>query len=141
MFLRRYVVKPLRVEVEVDGAEPVIGVSCFVQNATPYTFFKTRPVDLVDGVDLDSGDLGGAVLRRASPVDVPTIAWRALSKPARIERHRQVSAFRHAQRVVVRSRTTTGPCPCRSTATSSDCTRRPCSPCGPGALQRRRLVP
>ena len=103
VFLRRYVIKPLRLDVEVDGAEPLTGVSCFVQNATPYTFFKTRPVDLVDEVDLDSGDLGGAVLRRASPVDVPTIAWRALSKTAQIERHRQVSAFRHAQRVVVRS--------------------------------------
>jgi diacylglycerol kinase family enzyme len=103
VFLRRYVVRPLRLEVTVDGAEPVTGVSCFVQNGTPYTFFKTRPVDLVEGMDLDSGDLGGAVLRRASPVDVPTIAWRALSERAQIARHRRVSSFRHAQRVVTRS--------------------------------------
>src|SRR4051794_23302618 len=102
-FLRRYVVNPPRVVVEVEGHEPVTGVSAFVQNADPYTYFRARPIDLVDGVELDSGDLGGVVLRRASPVDIPTVLWRALSQRAKMEKHRQVTAFPHVDRIVVRS--------------------------------------
>ena len=40
-----------------------------------------------------SGDLSGVVLKRASPIDIPTIIWRALSKRARIAKHRQVHPF------------------------------------------------
>jgi diacylglycerol kinase family enzyme len=103
VFLHRYVVRPPRLVVDVEGAEPVAGVSAFVQNADPYTYFRTRPIELVEGVDLDSGDLGGVVLRRASPVDIPTVLWRALSAKAKMEKHRQVTGFRHVDRIVVRS--------------------------------------
>jgi diacylglycerol kinase family enzyme len=103
VFMRRYVVRPPRLVVEVEGQEPVTGVSAFVQNADPYTYFRARPIQLVEDVDLDSGDLGGVVLRRASPVDVPTVLWRALSQRAKMERHRQVTGFRHVDRIVVRS--------------------------------------
>ncbi|HVL94587.1 MAG TPA: diacylglycerol kinase family protein [Solirubrobacteraceae bacterium] len=102
VFLRRYVVRPPRLLVEADGHR-VAGVSAFVQNGDPYTFFRERPVQLVDGVALDSGALGGVVLERASAIDVPTIAWRALSRRARIDRHRRVSAFSPVDRIVVRS--------------------------------------
>jgi diacylglycerol kinase family enzyme len=102
-FMRRYVLNPPRVVVDVDGEEVGTGVSAFVQNADPYTYFRSRPIELVEDIDLASGDLGGVLLRRASPVDVPTVMWRALSKRAKVERHRQVSGFRHVQRVVVRS--------------------------------------
>jgi diacylglycerol kinase family enzyme len=103
VFLRRYVVHPPQLVVEADGREPVTGVSFFVQNAYPYTYFKARPIDLVEGVELDSGDLGGVMLRRASPVDIPTVLWRALSERAKMERHRRVTGYRHAERFVVRS--------------------------------------
>jgi diacylglycerol kinase family enzyme len=103
VFMRRYVVNPPRVVVEVPGAEPVTGVSAFVQNADPYTYFRARPIELVEGVELDSGDLGGVVLQRASAVDIPTVLWRAMSRKAKIERHRQVTGFRHIDRMVVRS--------------------------------------
>jgi len=102
VFLRRYVVNPPRLVVEVDGAE-VSGVSAFVQNASPYTYFRTTPIELVDGIDLDSHDLGGVVLERASPIDIPTVLWRALSQRAKIEQHRRVTSFRGVQRIVVRS--------------------------------------
>ncbi|MEA2125128.1 MAG: hypothetical protein QOI80_1910 [Solirubrobacteraceae bacterium] len=101
-FLRRYVVNPPKIVVEVDGKQ-IEGVSAFVQNGDPYTYFRTTPIELVDGLELDSGDLGGAVLERASPVDIPTVLFRALSKRAKIDRHRRVTGFRGVDRVTVRS--------------------------------------
>lgn len=103
VFLRRYVVRPPQLVASVDGGEDVQGVSVFVQNGEPYTYFKTRPVELVDGQQLDSGDLGGVVLERASPVDLPTVTWRILSRRAKVDRHRRVTGFRGAGRVVVHS--------------------------------------
>jgi len=101
-FLRRYVVKPPRLTVEVDGKEAIGGVSAFFQNGQPYTYFKTRPINLTEGARLDSGSLAGVVLTRANPVDVPTVLVRALST-ADMTRHRRVTAFDDASEVVVRS--------------------------------------
>jgi diacylglycerol kinase family enzyme len=101
-FLRRYAIRPPRLEIELDG-ERLRGVSAFFQNGSPYTYFKTRPIDLVEGARLDSGDLAGAILTRARPYDVPTVTVRALSGPARIARHRGVRAFTGARRVTIRS--------------------------------------
>ena len=80
-----------------------VGVSAMVQNARPYTYFERLPIDLAEGAALDSGDLAGVVVTRASAVDLPTIAWRALSPRARIVRHRRVAPFAGAQEVVSRS--------------------------------------
>ena len=46
------------------------------------------------GAALDSGDLAGVMLTRASPVDVPTVTFRALSRRARIAEHRRVAGVR-----------------------------------------------
>ena len=102
VFLRRYVVRPPRLRVEFDG-RVVEGVSAFVQNADPYTYFRSRPIQLADGAALDSGDLAGVVLERANPVDMPTVLWRAFSRRAKIERHRRVTAFHGIDGVVVTS--------------------------------------
>jgi diacylglycerol kinase family enzyme len=101
-FLRRYVVHPPRLELETAGRR-VEAVSAFFQNGSPYTYFKSRPIDLVAGARLDSGDLAGVVLTRANPVDVPTVMWRALSGAARIARHRRVEAFDGIDTATVRS--------------------------------------
>ena len=37
---------------------------------------------VAEGAELDSGDLSGAVLERANPIDVPTVALRAVSQRA-----------------------------------------------------------
>jgi diacylglycerol kinase family enzyme len=100
-FLRRYVVHPPRLAVDVGGRR-IEGVSAFFQNAEPYTYFKRRPVNLVGGAALDSGDLAGAVLTRATPIDIPTVLFRALS-PAPIPKHRAVAAFAGARAITVRS--------------------------------------
>jgi diacylglycerol kinase family enzyme len=102
-FLTRYLVKPPKLSVAVDGAEPVIGVSAFFQNTTHYTYFEKRPVQLVEGGGFDSGKLAGVVLTRARPYDVPTIAFRALSGAARIAAHPGIAAFGGFSEAVVRS--------------------------------------
>jgi diacylglycerol kinase family enzyme len=101
-FLRKYVVHPPRLAVEVDG-RTVGGVSLFVQNAENYTYFNNRPVPLVEGARFDSGNLAGVVLTRARPYDVPTVTFRALSGAARIAKHRGIDAFGAFHEAIVRS--------------------------------------
>jgi diacylglycerol kinase family enzyme len=91
-FNRRYLLRPPRLEAQF-GDERVRGVTVIVQNAEPYSFFGNRPVHMGEGATLDSADLAGVVLRRASPIDVLTVSWRALSKRARLVRHRRVAGF------------------------------------------------
>jgi diacylglycerol kinase family enzyme len=91
-FNRRYLIHPPRFGAEI-GDQTVSGVTALVQNADPYTYFGNRPVHMAEGATLESGDLAGVVLKRARPIDIPTIIWRALSKRARLSRHRQVHAF------------------------------------------------
>lgn len=101
-FLRRYVVNPPQLEIETGG-ERIRGVSAFFQNGEPYTYFKSRPVNLVEGARLDSGDLAGVMLTRARPYDVPTVTFRALSGAARIAKHRAITAFAGIHEATVRS--------------------------------------
>jgi diacylglycerol kinase family enzyme len=102
VFLRRYVVNPPRLEISVGG-ESLRGVSAFFQNGEPYTYFKSRPVNLVEGARLDSGDLAGVLLTRARPYDVPTVTFRALSGAARIAKHRSIAAMAGITSATVRS--------------------------------------
>jgi diacylglycerol kinase family enzyme len=102
VFLRKYVVNPPQLIVEADG-RTVTGVSAFIQNGDPYTYFRARPIQLVEDVELDNGRLGGVVLERASPIDIPTVLWRALSRRARIAKHRRVATFADIDHAVVRS--------------------------------------
>jgi diacylglycerol kinase family enzyme len=102
-FNRRYLLRPPRLEAELAGAR-IDGVTALVQNATPYTYFGNRPVEMGEGASLQSGDLSGIVLQRASPVDIPTIVWRALSHGARLSRHRRVYPFSELSSLRVRSR-------------------------------------
>jgi diacylglycerol kinase family enzyme len=102
VFNRRYLVHPSRLEAAV-GDQRIEGVSAVVQNATPYTYFGARPVNLGDGAALDSGDLSAVVLRRANPIDVPSFLWRALSRNARLSNHRRVSSFTGLNELTIRS--------------------------------------
>ncbi len=56
------------------------------RTARPSPTSTDRPIEVADGAALDSGALAGAVLRRATPLSVPSIAWRALSRRARVDR-------------------------------------------------------
>jgi diacylglycerol kinase family enzyme len=101
-FNRHYLVRPLQLEAEL-GSETIRGVTAIVQNGAPYTYFGERPVHLGEGAKLDGGDLAGVVLKRARPSDLPTIAFRALSRRARVTRHRQIHPFTGLSGLRVRS--------------------------------------
>ena len=101
-FNRHYLMRPPRLEATLGG-ESVPGVTAIVQNGSPYTYFGNRPVEMGEGATLDSGDLAGVVLKRASPIDVPTIIWRALSGQAHLNRHRRVHGFAGVHGLTVRS--------------------------------------
>ncbi|HEY2632132.1 MAG TPA: diacylglycerol kinase family protein [Solirubrobacteraceae bacterium] len=101
-FTRRYILKPPHLVVEADGEEHT-GVTAIVQNGSPFTYFKDRPIEVADGVELDSGTLRACVLHRARPLDMPSIAFRAFSKRARVTRHRQVTSLAQDTELVVRS--------------------------------------
>jgi diacylglycerol kinase family enzyme len=101
-FLKSYVVNPPRVVATAAGRE-TRGVSVFVQNAQPYTYFRRRPVHLAGGAQLDSGDLSGVVLERANAIDVPTIGYRLLARHASVGKHRRVRAFDGLDGLRVRS--------------------------------------
>jgi len=91
-FTRRYLVHPPRM-VAYAGGQTLEGDTTIVQNGSPFTFFQNRPIEVAEGAALDSGALAASVLHRARPFDMPSIAWRAFSRHARIALHRQVSSF------------------------------------------------
>jgi diacylglycerol kinase family enzyme len=101
-FMRRYLVKPPRLEV-LDGERTLTGVTAIIQNGSPFTYFQDRPIEIADGAALDSGTLSGGVLHRATPLSMPSIAWRAFSPRARVTRHRQVTGLPRFEELVVRS--------------------------------------
>jgi diacylglycerol kinase family enzyme len=101
-FARRYLVSAPRMEIELGG-ETLTGVTTVVQNGTPFTYFDERPIELAEGVSLDSGALAGCVLHKATPLAMPSIAWRALSANARVVRHRHISGFSPVTELTVRS--------------------------------------
>jgi diacylglycerol kinase family enzyme len=101
-FSRHYLLRPPKLEAAMAG-EGVTGATVLVQNASPYTYFGSRGVEMADGATLESGDLAGLVLRRTSVLDLPTIPLRALSSHLRVTDHRQILGFSEQTRVRVRS--------------------------------------
>jgi diacylglycerol kinase family enzyme len=78
---------------ERDATRALEGITTVVQNGTPFTFFRSRPIEIAEGGSLDSGELAGCVLRDARPLDMPFLAFRAVSARARMSTHRRVSSF------------------------------------------------
>jgi len=101
-FMRGYLVRPPRLEVEVGG-RTFTGVTAVVQNGSPFTYFKDRPIEIAEGAVLDSGALSGAVLHRATPLAMPSITWRAFSPRALVTNHRQITGLTGLEELLVRS--------------------------------------
>ena len=101
-FTRHYLLNPPRM-VAHTGEQTLEGVTTIVQNGSPFTYFQNRPIEIAEGAALDSGALAGCVLHRATPMDMPSIAWRAFSRNARIARHRHVSSFPELTELTVQS--------------------------------------
>ena len=93
IFTRRYLVNAPRVRVHADGRE-LEAVTVIVQNSDPFTYFRKRPVRVADGAGLQTGTLGVALLRSATPLELPTLIPRLLSgRPEAVLRHRQVESL------------------------------------------------
>jgi diacylglycerol kinase family enzyme len=89
-FNRRFLVNPPRVRA-VAGDESVEGVTVVVQNSEPYSYFGRRPLRVCEGSDPINGRLSAAVLKRATPLEMPTLIPRILSgRPGAVARHRQI---------------------------------------------------
>jgi diacylglycerol kinase family enzyme len=107
--IRRYLVNPPRLAVRVgdaaatNGARALQGVTAVVQNGAAFTFFNDRPIAVADGGALDSGTLAGCVLRRFSPLDAPSLMYRAMSPRAPMSGHGQVDGFGDAAALTVTS--------------------------------------
>ena len=91
--MRRYLRAARRAWRSQAGGETLEGVTAIVQNGSPFTYFQNRPIEIAEGAALDSGTLAGGVLHRATPLVMPSIAWRALSRRARVTRHRQITGW------------------------------------------------
>jgi diacylglycerol kinase family enzyme len=105
-FARRYLLRPPRLALEPgagDGTASTTGVSVVIQNASPFTYFRNRRIDIAEGAELQDATLSAAVLRRASPLDVPTLLWRIFSQTSRVPRHRQIEPFSDLRAARVRS--------------------------------------
>lgn len=101
IFNRSYLIGPPRVRVSADGHE-VEGVTVVVQNSDPFTYFRKRPIRVVEPAGLDTGTLSGAVLKRATVLELPTLIPRLLSGRARsVMRHRQVEPLPELSRILV----------------------------------------
>ena len=92
-FNRRYLVRPPRVRVEVEGRD-IGGVTAIVQNSDPFTYFGPRPIRIGREVSLDSGTLSVTVLKRATPFEIGTLVPRVFSgRDGSVARHRQVESI------------------------------------------------
>jgi diacylglycerol kinase family enzyme len=92
-FYRRYLMNAVRVRTEVEGAEPVEGITAIAQNSDPLTYFASKPIRVCDGIGIDDGTLSVAVLKRATQRDMPTLIGRLLGGKKTAAGHRQVSHF------------------------------------------------
>jgi diacylglycerol kinase family enzyme len=93
IFNRRYLLNPPRVRV-MAGEHTLEGVTVVVQNSDPYTYFRHRPIRVVEPAGLETGTLAVGVLKHATPLELLTLVPRLLTgKATRVTRHRQVESL------------------------------------------------
>jgi diacylglycerol kinase family enzyme len=93
-FYRHYLYRPVRMRVEVDGREPVEGVTILAQNSDPFTYFASRPIHVCEGIAIDDGTLSLGVLKRAAQRHMPSLVTRLLAgEKLSTAAHRQVEHF------------------------------------------------
>jgi diacylglycerol kinase family enzyme len=102
-FNRKYLVKPPRMRVRAGG-HTLDGVTAIAQVSDPYTYFASRPIRLCGDVSMTDGTLGLTVLKRATPLEMPTVLARVFtSKPEVLQRHRQIEGFSRLGEAVIES--------------------------------------
>jgi diacylglycerol kinase family enzyme len=101
-FAGHYMLRPPRIDTDINGAPGPSGVTILVQNGDPYTYFNTRPLGVAEGGGLKTGSLAGAMLTSARPTVGAGVAWRMLYPRASVVGHRAVAGFSGATEVLVR---------------------------------------
>jgi diacylglycerol kinase family enzyme len=102
-FNRRYLVKPPQMRVTVGG-ETLDAVTVIAQNSDPFTYFGSRPIRVCEGAGLDTGSLSVAALRKATPLELPTLIPRLLSgRAGTVSKHRQIAPFPAVAEALVES--------------------------------------
>jgi diacylglycerol kinase family enzyme len=91
-FYRSYMVKPVRLRLEVDG-KSAEGVTALAQNSDPFTYFASHPIRVCENIAIDDGTLALGLLKRARQRDMPTLIPRLFSERRPAARHRQVEHF------------------------------------------------
>ena len=141
-FYRSYLLNPVRLRVEVDGGEPVEGVTALAQNSDPFTYFASRPVRVCEGIAIDDGTLsiGGAQARhpaRHADPDRAPLQREPAGRPPPPDRALRRRHRGHGRRSISRPRTAPPrPSRSRSTATTSASTTRLELRSEPGALSQ-----
>lgn len=102
-FYRKYLLKAVRVRVEVASAVPVEGITAIAQNSDPLTYFASKPIRVCEGIAIDDGTLSVGVLKRATQRDMPTLIARLLSGKKTAAGHKQVEHFDDVMSAVVTS--------------------------------------
>jgi diacylglycerol kinase family enzyme len=103
-FNRRYLIKPPRMRVDAGGRS-LDGVTAIAQVSDPYTYFASRPIRLCGDVSMTDGTIGLTVLKRATPLEMPTVLARVFtSNPETVQRHRQIEGFTKLDRALIVSR-------------------------------------
>jgi diacylglycerol kinase family enzyme len=106
-FYRKYLLNSVRLRAEIDGGDPVEGITAIAQNSDPLTYFSNRPIRVCEGIGIDDGTLSVGVLRRAAQRDMPSLIARLFSEDKPAARHRQVVHFDDVTSATVSSVTET----------------------------------
>ena len=69
----RYARRPPRIDISVDGRDPIAAAAVVATCGRPYTFLGTRPLDLVPGAAFD-GAIAWRALTRVSVAEVARVA-------------------------------------------------------------------
>jgi diacylglycerol kinase family enzyme len=100
-FNRKYLVKPPRMRISAGGRS-VDGVTAIAQVSDPYTFFASRPIRLCSDVEMTDGRMGLTVLKRATPLEMPTVLARVFTaRPETVQKHRQIEGFTQLDGAVI----------------------------------------
>jgi diacylglycerol kinase family enzyme len=91
-FFRDYRGRPPRLCLEA-AEERVEGVSAFVQNSRPFTYARSKPLQVCEDVALDSGTISTMVMERAGMREVPGALWRLFRDGRSLAEHPKARSF------------------------------------------------
>lgn len=98
-----YLLRKPRMTTTCNGLEIDAAVT-IVQNSAPFTYFGDRPLHICEHADLNSGKLSLAALDRVSPVDVPPLYTRLMSRKLSVAGNRHLHIVDEFDEAIVRAK-------------------------------------